>query len=81
MIRLSAPPSSARPPAEGVVSLGLTRWRVLRASGAVAGLVEETRCAQGVRYRALRYRWSVRAFHPVGDFWRFDDAVAALRAG
>lgn len=80
MTRLTTPsPSPAT--ADGVVPLGLTRWRVLGSSGTVAGLIEETTSAQGVRYRALRYRWSARAFQPVGDFWRFGDAVATLRAG
>jgi len=70
-----------RPGRDAVVPLGLSRWRILTPGGAVAGLVEEQSTDQGVRYRALRYRWSARCFQDVGGFWSFADAVATLRNG
>jgi len=68
-------------PASGaLVALGWGRWRVLSATGAVAGLVEERTTTDGARFRALRYRWSERGFVEVGEFWRLDDAAAVLRS-
>ncbi len=66
--------------AGALVRLGWGRWRVLTRSGDVAGLIEERATAQGTRFRALRYRWSERAFLEVGEFWRLEDAAAVLRS-
>jgi hypothetical protein len=35
----------------------------------------------GIRYRAERLHLATGQFRLVGDFWRADDAVAALRNG
>lgn len=67
--------------APSLVALGLDRWRVLDPAGAVIGVVDALSRPDGMRYRARRYRWSVRAFVDVGEFWRRDDAVAVLRRG
>ncbi|MDF2555187.1 MAG: hypothetical protein K0R60_1082 [Microbacterium sp.] len=66
-------------PEQTLIRLGWGRWRVLDRDGAPAGLVEEYESGRGTRFRALRYRWSTRAFLPVGDFWSLDDAIAVLR--
>jgi hypothetical protein len=63
-----------------LVRLGWGRWRVLTRSGDVAGLIEERATSQGIRFRALRYRWNDRAFVEVGEFWRLDDAATVLRS-
>ncbi|WP_344228337.1 hypothetical protein [Microbacterium binotii] len=76
---MNAPTKTPAPPS--LVALGLDRWRVLDAAGVVIGVVDALSCAEGMRYRARRYRWSSRAFIDVGEFWRRDDAVAVLRRG
>jgi hypothetical protein len=65
---------------ESLVPLGWGRWRVLDGRGAASGLIEEIETGRGSRFRALRYRWSSRAFVEVGEFWNVDDAVASLRS-
>ena len=65
---------------ETLVALGWGRWRVLDRSGTASGLIEELETGRGARFRALRYRWSSRAFVEVGEFWSIEDAVASLRS-
>lgn len=64
-----------------LVPIGLSRWRVLRPDGDVAGLVLEHGDGATTRFRAQRYHWPSRSFIDVGEFWRRDDAVAVLRQG
>ncbi|WP_159499976.1 hypothetical protein [Microbacterium sp. 18062] len=78
--RITATRTSVRDSAT-IVPLGWGRWRILTSTGTVAGLVEELPTPQGTRFRSLRYRWNARAFQAIGEFWRFDDAVSALRNG
>jgi hypothetical protein len=54
-------------------------WRITRRSGEVLGYVERVTDLGGDRFRAKRYAVRTGAFTPVGDFWRVDDAVDALR--
>lgn len=56
-------------------------WRVQDARGRVLGHLRLIPDPLGVRYRAERLHLATAAFRLVGDFWRADDAVAALRAG
>lgn len=74
------PISAGRMRSETLVPLGWGRWRVLDRRGAASGLIEELETGRGARFRALRYRWSSRAFVEVGEFWSVDDAVASLRS-
>ncbi|WDG16686.1 hypothetical protein [Microbacterium sp. Clip185] len=76
---MNAPTHTATNPC--LVALGIDRWRVLDPAGAVIGLIDARSGAEGMRYRARRYRWSSRAFIDVGEFWRREDAVAVLRRG
>lgn len=56
-------------------------WRVQDASGRIIGHLRIVGDPLGVRYRAERLHLATAAFRLVGDFWRADDAVAALRNG
>ncbi|CAL4859845.1 hypothetical protein [Microbacterium sp. MM2322] len=53
-------------------------WRVVDAAGRVIGHVARTGDEAASRYRARRFRASAGAFVEVGEFWRLEDAVAAL---
>lgn len=81
VISPASPPSPSRVRAGTLVPLGWAKWRVLKADGTPSGLIEAHETHDGVRYRALRYRWSSRAFIEVGEFWSLDDARGALSAG
>ncbi|OAH51488.1 hypothetical protein [Microbacterium oleivorans] len=52
--------------------------RVVDGSGRVIGHVARTGDGDGCRYRARRYRAAAGGFVDVGEFWRVEDAVAAL---
>lgn len=55
-------------------------WRVQEnASGKVLGHVRTATDPDGLRYRAERLQLASGAFRLIGEFWRADDAVAALR--
>lgn len=54
-------------------------WRVTRASGEVVGYVE--RIDEGARFRAKRMLVRQRRFVPVGEFWRFADALDVFSMG
>ncbi|MGA7149102.1 MAG: hypothetical protein WBX17_11515 [Microbacterium sp.] len=56
-------------------------WRVIDASGRVIGHVQALVQADGVRFRARRFRAATRAFMDLGEFWSVDDAVDCLRFG
>lgn len=56
-------------------------WRVQDVSGRVLGHLRLASDPLGVRYRAERLHLPTATFRLVGDFWRADDAVAALRNG
>ncbi len=56
-------------------------WRVHDASGRMLGHLRVLADPLGMRYRAERLHLPTAAFRLVGDFWRADDAVAALRNG
>lgn len=54
-------------------------WRVIDASGRVIGHVQALAQADGVRFRARRFRVATRAFMDLGEFWSVDDAIDCLR--
>lgn len=55
-------------------------WRVQEnASGKVLGHLRIASDPLGLRYRAERLQLANGAFRLIGEFWRADDAVAALR--
>jgi hypothetical protein len=56
-------------------------WRVQDRPGHVLGHLRLLTDPLGVRYRAERLHLATGAFRLVGDFWRAEDAVAALRNG
>lgn len=68
-------------PREHLIRASAHLWRVQDASGRVLGHLRLAADPLGVRYRAERLHLPTGVFRLVGDFWRADDAVAALRNG
>jgi len=66
---------------EHLVRAAARLWRVQDATGRVLGHLRLMPDPLGVRYRAERLHLATASFRLVGDFWRVDDAVAALRNG
>lgn len=56
-------------------------WRVQDTAGRVLGHLRILADPLGLRYRAERLHLASGGFRLVGDFWRPDDAVQALRNG
>ena len=56
-------------------------WRVQDATGRILGHLRIVADPLGLRYRAERLHLATSAFRIVGEFWRPDDAVQALRHG
>ncbi|MCS3842671.1 MULTISPECIES: hypothetical protein [unclassified Microbacterium] len=56
-------------------------WRVQDAAGRILGHLRIVADPLGLRYRAERLHLATGAFRIVGEFWRPDDAVQALRNG
>jgi len=56
-------------------------WRVQDAKGSVLGHLRLVADPLGLRYRAERLHLAAGAFRLIGEFWRADDAVQALRSG
>jgi hypothetical protein len=54
-------------------------WRVLDRSERVLGHLRIVADPLGLRYRAERLHLATGTFRIVGEFWRPDDAVSALR--
>lgn len=76
-IPYSSPPlSSSR---EHLVRASDHLWRVLDRSERVLGHLRIVADPWGLRYRAERLHLATGAFRIVGEFWRADDAVSALR--
>ncbi|MBO0981496.1 hypothetical protein [Microbacterium sp. SD291] len=68
-------------PREHLVRAAAHLWRVQDRNGRVLGHLRIIADPLGMRYRAERLHLATGAFRLVGDFWRPDDAVAALRNG
>lgn len=68
-------------PREHLVRAAANLWRVHDARGRALGHLRLLTDPLGVRYRAERLHLATGQFRLVGDFWRADDAVAALRNG
>lgn len=66
---------------EHLVRAAAHLWRVQDARGHVLGHLRIMSDPLGLRYRAERLHLATGGFRLVGDFWRPDDAVAALRNG
>lgn len=66
---------------EHLVRAGAHLWRVLDSHDRVLGHLRVAVDPLGLRYRAERLHLATGGFRLVGDFWRADDAVAALRNG
>lgn len=75
----AAPRLSAR--TEQLVPASANLWRVHDAAGRVRGHLRMVTDPLGIRYRAERLHLATGAFRLIGEFWRPDDAVAALRHG
>lgn len=56
-------------------------WRVQDAAGRILGHLRIVADPLGLRYRAERLHLASGAFRIIGEFWRPDDAVQALRNG
>ena len=56
-------------------------WRVQDTAGRILGHLRIVADPLGLRYRAERLHLSTGAFRIIGEFWRPDDAVQALRNG
>ena len=56
-------------------------WRVQDTAGRIFGHLRIVADPLGLRYRAERLHLATGAFRIVGEFWRPDDAVQALRNG
>ncbi|WP_426182866.1 hypothetical protein [Microbacterium sp. TWP3-1-2b2] len=56
-------------------------WRVQDTAGRILGHLRIVADPLGLRYRAERLHLATGAFRLVGEFWRPDDAVQALRNG
>lgn len=68
-------------PRERLIRAAAHLWRVQDSSGRTIGHLRLMSDPLGVRYRAERLHLASASFRLVGDFWRADDAVAALRNG
>lgn len=68
-------------PREHLVRASAHLWRVQDGRGRVLGHLRILADPLGLRYRAERLHLPTGTFRLVGDFWRADDAVAALRNG
>jgi hypothetical protein len=75
----AAPRLSSR--REHLVRASAHLWRVQDDTGRVLGHLRIVADPLGLRYRAERLHLPTGRFRLVGDFWRADDAVAALRNG
>lgn len=76
--RIAPPLASKR---EKLVRASDHLWRVQDAAGSILGHLRVVPDPLGLRYRAERLHRASGAFRLVGDFWRPDDAVQALRNG
>lgn len=68
-------------PREHLVRAADHLWRVQDRTGRVLGHLRIASDPLGLRYRAERLQLATGSFRLVGEFWRPDDAVAALRNG
>lgn len=68
-------------PREHLVRAADHLWRVQDRTGRVLGHLRIAADPLGLRYRAERLHLATASFRLVGEFWRPDDAVAALRNG
>lgn len=68
-------------PREHLVRAAPNLWRVVDRTDRVIGHLRLRADPLGVRYRAERLHLATGSFRLVGDFWRADDAVSALRNG
>ncbi len=55
------------------------RWRVTDRAGRIVGHVHAVPTARGWRFAAERFSPAARAFRPIGEFWRPDEAMECLR--
>lgn len=68
-------------PREHLIRASDHLWRVQDRTGRILGHLRIVADPLGLRYRAERLLLATGSFRLVGDFWRADDAVAALRNG
>ncbi|MFS0893634.1 hypothetical protein [Microbacterium sp. 179-I 3D3 NHS] len=66
-------------PAEHLVRAADHLWRVKDRTERVLGHLRIVADPLGLRFRAERLHLATGTFRLVGEFWRADDAVAALR--
>ena len=66
---------------EQLVRASAHLWRVQDSDGRVIGHLRLLADPLGIRYRAERLHLATGLFRLIGDFWRIDDAVTALRHG
>ncbi|GGM49750.1 hypothetical protein [Microbacterium saperdae] len=66
-------------PREHLVRAADHLWRVQDKTERVLGHLRIVADPLGLRYRAERLHLATGAFRIVGEFWRVDDAISALR--
>ena len=74
-----APTRGAASDAVQTVQLHDDLWRVTRADGEVLGYIDRAVTAAGERFASRRMLPRQRRFIPVGEFWRFSDAMECFR--
>lgn len=76
-IPLAAPPLASR--RERLIRAADHLWRVQDSREHVLGHLRVVADPLGLRYRAERLHLATGGFRLIGEFWRADDAVDALR--
>lgn len=66
-------------PREHLVRAADHLWRVQDKTDNVLGHLRIVADPLGLRYRAERLHLATGAFRIIGEFWRVDDAISALR--
>lgn len=66
-------------PREHLVRAADHLWRVQDKTEKVLGHLRIVADPLGLRYRAERLHLATGAFRIIGEFWRVDDAISALR--
>lgn len=73
------PPATRAGSGVHLILVGAARWRVVDRSARIIGHLDARRSGGEVRYRARRYHPRSKRFRELGEFWRAEDAIDALR--
>ncbi len=66
-------------PRTETIPVGDALWRVIRTGGELLGYIDRIATPDGDRFRVRRMLSTQRRFIPIGEFWRFDDALGCFR--